>query len=124
MGHAYVLFGARHSLKPKRKQALPVVAGLLESVSDVGTLGELGVVTAIPADFWKECEKYGIASPTQFLDSSAHQIHQVRLADPWTGEVVTMPLEEFSRRVDFVITRTYARQILESWERIPSLQKK
>lgn len=126
-GHAYVLFGARYS---KRRAGFGgFLKGLGDAALEAGAEDVLAPdlteeVRAAQATWNDELGKLGIEAPTKLFASADYSIHEVHLVDPWEGVRVSMPYEEFSRRVDFVITRSYAREILEAWRGLVELESK
>lgn len=124
-GHAYVLFGAKYAPRARSSWRLP--AGLGDVMVSEATASLLGPETSPDVlrrfrDLQTECERFGIKSVDQFIQTSAYQIHEVELVDPWEGETITLSIEEFVPRVDFVITRSYARQVLENWQEIARVE--
>jgi hypothetical protein len=111
-GHAYVLCGAtyleRNSLLRKLEEAgikLPEFPG-----------------NGHPATV--EWEEWQADLVTSRFDPGKYQILEVRLVDPWDGSLVAMPFDEFKARVDFVITKSDAQQILEAWMNLVQLEQR
>lgn len=94
-GHAYVLYGATYSEAPH---------GLVHST---GSFLAKGLGFVLPA---------GKPDLLEHFVPEEYAVHEVDLLDPWEGKPTRMSLEEFAQRVDFVITRSQARETLAAWQ--------
>ena len=109
MGHAYVLIGAVYTINKSgdwSKQGKKWFDDLGEALGQDATPDN--------AD-----EMEDVADK---VDGERYSASEVTLVDPWTGTVVTMTGEEFSNRVDFVISRRQARKTLSKWQSIATVK--
>jgi hypothetical protein len=105
-GHAYVLFGAAYS----ERRWSPKLLGFLDELWK-------------PAGADSSELEIAARSMSERFAPERYTVREVRLIDPADGSQVSLPIEEFAARVDFVLTKPEARQVLEAFENVVLLEQ-
>jgi len=92
IGHAYVVYGVVYA---HEDESGTIAGNIFENIGDT-VLGDRG----------SSLLKTAFDAPTEFA------IVEVELFDPWTGKSEVMDAETFERRVEFMMSRRVAREIL------------
>lgn len=109
-GHAYVLVGAEYTINHN---------------ADWGTQARdaASVFDDVFGTDHGKAEEPIVTEAVERTEGDRFPATKITVVDPWTGETTSFTKEEFTNRVDFVISRGQAREILDSWQNAVTLEQ-